>query len=90
MSFKLNLIVVFLSLLLTAFAKTSHAIVLTVTQTPGGPGKNYTLSWTAATLSTTTAVTTYFIYEQFGETAVTEVPANLIKYHENRNNICRK
>ena len=58
--------------------KASHAFVLTVTQTPGGPGKNYTLSWTPAALSTTTAVTTYFIYEQFGDNDVAEVGGNLI------------
>ncbi len=76
MRFKLNAIVVFLAL--TAFAKTSHAFVLTVSQTPGGPGKNYTLSWTPAALSTTSAITTYFIYEQFGDNDVSEVPGHLI------------
>src|SRR5258708_692560 len=59
-------------------APSAHALILTVAQTAGGPGKDYSLSWDAATPSTTTAVTTYFIYAKFGADTVSVVPANLV------------
>lgn len=52
-----------------------HAFTLTVTQTPGGPGKDYTLSWTAPPKSTDSAKTFYFIYSEFGADAV-DFPAS--------------
>ncbi|MCB4756406.1 MAG: T9SS type A sorting domain-containing protein [Elusimicrobia bacterium] len=56
--------------LLFFFPHISHAINLTLTQTPGGPGKTYTLTWTAATKSTDTSKTTYYVFEEFGRDAV--------------------
>jgi len=52
------------------FPQFSHAIILTLTQTPGGPGKTYTLSWTAATKSTDTSNITYYVFSEFGRDAV--------------------
>lgn len=43
-----------------------HAVILTLEQTPGGPGKTYTLSWTAAVPSTDTSKVTYYIFSEFG------------------------
>jgi flagellar hook assembly protein FlgD/methionine-rich copper-binding protein CopC len=48
----------------------ANAFDLTVTQTPGGPGKEYTLSWTAVTPSTDTSKITYCAYSEFGADAV--------------------